>query len=131
MSLSFIHPFIYIDETEEKGRGVFCRENLEPDTLIEISPVIPLSKADRIKIHETALHDYYFSWGEDQLSGAIALGYISVYNHSEQPNCIYEADFDNNTIKLITQKNIKAGEELTINYNLDGNNENKLWFEVK
>lgn len=127
---SFIHPFIFVEQTEQKGRGVFCKADIEVNTLIEIAPVIPLSETDTKIIHKTALHDFYFLWGDDQLSSAIALGYVSMYNHSENPNCAYEADFENNTIKIITLNPILKFEELTINYNMDGNNDNKLWFEV-
>jgi uncharacterized protein len=128
---SFTHPFIFVDQTKEKGRGVYCSEDIDTESLIEIAPVIPLSVEDTLNIHKTTLHDYYFSWGDDQKCSAIALGYVSMYNHAEQPNCYYEADFENNTIKIISNRLIEKGEELTINYNMDGQNDNKLWFEVK
>jgi SET domain-containing protein len=131
MIYSFVHPFIFISQTEQKGRGVYCHQNIEANTLIEIAPVVPLSEKDTKIIHETALHDYYFSWGDDQKLSAVALGYVSMYNHAKTPNCSYEADFENNTIKIISLKEIPKGEELTINYNLDFNSDNKLWFEIK
>jgi len=39
-------------------------------------------------------------------------------------------DFDRKTIQIKAVRNIKAGEELTINYNGDWNNQKEIWFEV-
>jgi SET domain-containing protein len=39
-------------------------------------------------------------------------------------------DFEEDTIAVKTVRNIKKGEELTINYNGDWNDPAKLWFEV-
>lgn len=128
MLLSFTHPFIYVKNSQEKGRGVFCSETIEANTLLEIAPVVVLNEKDTAVIHKTHLHDYYFSWGENQEQSAIALGFISIYNHAENSNCYYEADFELNTIKIFTKKRIEKGTELTINYNMDTDKE--LWFEV-
>ena len=123
-----IHPLIYIANTEKKGRGIFALNDIEDQTLIEISPVVELSAADTKLIHKTKLHDYYFSWGEDQKGSAIALGYLSIYNHEVDCNCSYEADFKHNSIKITTRRLIPAGTELTINYNMDEMSTKKLWF---
>lgn len=128
--LSFINPFIIVKTTANKGRGVFCNETIEANTLIEIAPVIVLNEKDTATIHQTHLHDYYFSWGENQKQSAIALGYVSMYNHAENSNCYYEADFEKNTLKIFTKFNIQKGEELTINYNMDSDSEKNLWFKV-
>jgi hypothetical protein len=40
-------------------------------------------------------------------------------------------DFEEEIIQVKTVRNINAGEELTINYNGDWNNEKKVWFDVK
>jgi hypothetical protein len=40
-------------------------------------------------------------------------------------------DFDGETIMVKTVRNISRGEELTINYNGDWNDETRIWFEVE
>jgi SET domain-containing protein len=40
-------------------------------------------------------------------------------------------DFDEETIFVKTVRAIKKGEELTINYNGDWDDETKVWFEVE
>ncbi len=61
----------------------------------------------------------------------MALGYISLYNHAYQSNCEYEMNFRKQIITVTTVKNIKAGEELCINYNGNWNNKKEIWFDVK
>ncbi|XZF16027.1 SET domain-containing protein [Chitinophagaceae bacterium MMS25-I14] len=122
---------IYIDETENKGRGVFSLNDLPADTVIEVSPVIVMTNEDRKHLDQTLLHDYIFEWTpEGELKCCMALGYISVYNHSYASNCEYFMDYDRDSITIKTVREIKAGEELTINYNGDWNDERKVWFDV-
>ena len=40
-------------------------------------------------------------------------------------------DFEDDTIMVKTIRVIDNGEELTINYNGDWNDEKKVWFDVK
>lgn len=124
---NYINPFIEIKQTKNKGLGVFLHQKIEADTLLEIAPVIVLNEADTLIIHQTYLHDYYFAWDDNQKKSAIALGYISLYNHSKNPNCYYECDFENNTISIFTKENIKAGEELFIDYTMGEDKD--LWFK--
>ncbi|HSZ86783.1 MAG TPA: SET domain-containing protein-lysine N-methyltransferase, partial [Puia sp.] len=69
--------------------------------------------------------------GEKRNQCCIALGYVSIYNHSYQSNCEYEMDYKQELITIKTMRLIKAGEELFINYNGDWNNEKKIWFDAK
>lgn len=124
-----IIPFIEIKRTSNKGLGVFAIEDIEENTLIEVSPVIVLTEKDTKLIHKTHLHDYYFSWQDDQKSSAIALGYVSLYNHKVDSNCYYETYFEDKVIKIISRKKIEKGEELTINYNFDSLSKDKTWFK--
>ena len=126
-----ILPSLFIAPVPDKGRGVYTSEDLVKGTIIEVSPVIVMSQAERLLIDKTKLHDYIFEWGPHRDKCCMALGYISVYNHSYSSNCEYEMDFANAVIKIKTMRNIEAGEELFINYNGDWNNPKKLWFEVK
>ena len=123
-----IIPFIEIKKTKSKGLGVFATTEIKKNTLIEISPVIVLNENDTKLIHKTHLHDYYFSWYENQKSSAIALGYVSLYNHQVDSNCFYETFFEEKIIKIISRKDIAKGAELTINYNHDPMSKKNTWF---
>ncbi len=129
--LLMIYPELYIDKTDDRGRGVFTNQSIPANTIIEISPVIVMSAEERKLLDQTLLHDYIFEWGPDSKQCCMALGYVPVYNHSYQSNCEYEMDFANHVIKIKTVRNIEAGEELFINYNGDWNNSKRIWFDTK
>lgn len=126
-----IFPGLYIDRTDKRGRGVFTKESIPANTIIEISPVIIMSGDERKLLDQTLLHDYIFEWGADSKQCCMALGYVPVYNHSYNSNCEYEMDFKNELIKIKTIMAIEPGEELFINYNGDWNNAKPLWFDAK
>ena len=125
-----IFPFLEIKKTKNKGLGVFATEDIQKDTLIEISPVIVLGPNDTELIDKTNLYNYYFSWEEDQKSSAIGLGFVSLYNHQIDSNCFYESYFEDKVIRIITRKDILKGEELTINYHHDPMSSKPTWFDT-
>ena len=125
-----IKPYLYLKSVTNKGRAVFTKERIPVNTIIEESPVIVMDKADRVYLDKTLLHDYIFEWGEQKDKCCMALGYIPMYNHSYQSNCEYFMDFDEAVIQVKTITTIERGEELTINYNGDWNNNRKVWFDA-
>jgi SET domain-containing protein len=125
-----IHSGLHIQKTVNKGNGVFTNDSIEEGTIIEISPVVVMSLANRALLDQTLLHDYIFEWGHEKEKCAMALGYVPVYNHSYSSNCEYFMDYEDDVIFVKTVRNILPGEELTINYNGDWNDEKKVWFDV-
>lgn len=121
---------IYIKNTE-KGRGIFTDSPIKAGEEIEICPVIVCPEQDRKLIDQTELYNYYFLWGDNHELTALALGYGSLYNHSYTPNVIYECYYEEQYIKFIALQDILPHSELTINYNYDADNQDKLWFEVR
>ena len=128
---SYLLPWLYIKKTKVRGRGVYTKEPIAKDTLVELAPVIVMSAAERKVMDQTVLHDYIFEWGEDRLQCCMALGWIPVYNHAVPSNCIYEMNYKQELIYVLTVRDIAAGEELFINYNGDFDNPKKVWFEMK
>ncbi len=125
-----IHSSLYIDITEKKGKAVFTNEGIAAGEIIEVSPVIVMRKEDRLHLDQTLLHDYIFEWGETKVQCAMALGFIPIYNHSYYSNCEYFMDFEDETIFVKTVRAIEKGEELTINYNGDWDDQKRVWFDV-
>lgn len=126
-----LKDYLRVEATENKGRGVFTTEAIEADTIIEIAPVIVMSNADREHLDKTLLHDYIFEWGTDKDQCCMALGLIPMYNHSYSSNSDYYMDFEEQMMVVKTVRKIEVGEEITINYNGDWDNEKKLWFEAE
>ena len=120
---------IYVDKAGKKGRGVFTKQAIAANTVIEISPVIVLNEKDRKLVEKTKLFYYIFEWGEKVDQGVIGLGYVSMYNHTSPSNCEYEMDYKKETIAIKTMRDIEAGEELTINYSAGWDDFEPVWFK--
>jgi SET domain-containing protein len=123
---------IFIQQTSSKGRGVFCNETIPQNATIETAAVIVMTAEERAYLDKTLLHDYIFEWQpEGKNLCCMALGNVPIYNHSYQSNCEYFMDYEAQTISIKTVREIETGEELTINYNGDWNDEKNVWFDVK
>ena len=113
---------------EGHGRGMFaCRRFLKGE-LIERAPIVAIDEKKWPNAAKTILSDYAFDWGEKDEHAAIALGYISIYNHSYSPNAQLEQMLDELMMEIIAIKDIEAGEQIMINYNGDPENQDPLWF---
>ncbi len=107
-----------------KGRGVFARKAIGAGALIEAAPVVIVPAAQRDLLDRTILHDYYFVWdgGGDDQSVAIALGLVSLCNHSRRPSARVRCNYTRATLDLVALTAIAPGGEITIDYNCP------LWF---
>ena len=126
-----VKEFLYFKKTAAKGRGVFTKEKIRAKIIVEESPVIVMSSNERKLLDKTLLHDYIFEWGDDKRKCCMALGFVPLYNHSYESNCEYFMDFEKETIQIKTVRSIEKGEELTINYNGNWNDNKKVWFDAK
>ena len=126
-----LKPYLFVGQTASMGRGVFTRERILSGTVVELSPVIVMSMGDRLHLDKTRLHDYIFEWGKNKDKCCMALGLVPIYNHSYKSNCEYFMDYEDDTIMVKAVKVIENGDELTINYNGNWNDNTKLWFDAK
>lgn len=103
---------IYIDKSSIGGRGVFAKEDIKKDELIETAPYILIGDSDA----SGELLHYEFGHKDDQ--NIFCLGYGSMYNHSKKPNIEYRYSTNElgNCLDFVTLKDIKKGEELFIGY---------------
>lgn len=118
-----------VGKTEKMGRGMFAMRDIKKDEVIEECEIITFSPDDRILIDKTCFYNYYFGWCDGK--GAIALGNGSLYNHSYSPNTRYDKNFDKGIISFIAIKDISADDEITVNYNGDPSNQEKIWFDAQ
>lgn len=117
-----------VRRTARMGWGVFTREAIHAETLVEESPVIVMDADARALLDRTPLHDYIFEWGEDRRLCCMAMGYLPIYNHATPSNCEYEMDFDRGVIAVKTVRDLAAGEQLFVNYNGDWDDARPVWF---
>ena len=126
-----MHLYLEVRQSPGRGRGVWATAPIAAGTMLEESPVIVMSAADRAHLDQTLLHDYIFEWQPDgQQLCCMALGYVPLYNHACPSNSEYLMDYDHQTIRVVTMRDIAAGEEVTINYQGDFDDATPVWFEL-
>jgi hypothetical protein len=112
----------YLQDTgTPKGRGVFAQCDFASGTIVEECPVMLLTMA--FGLLPPQVQRVVFNWGvlaKTDDCTALALGYGSLYNHDNPANMRYVANPANGTLRFIAVRDIRAGEELTINYNAIG-----------
>jgi SET domain-containing protein len=123
---------ITIGNSKGRGRGIFAARRFEPGETIEVCPVIALSETDARVLDGTGLYDYYFGWGRDGKSAAIALGYGSLYNHSPSPNASHHKNAADGLMLVVAVRRIERGEEIFIRYDTGaGGDAQQMWFDVR
>ncbi|MFJ7732949.1 SET domain-containing protein [Lysinibacillus sp. NPDC097231] len=110
----------------EFNRGVFATRDIQKGELLHEAPVISYPNEQHQYVEQTILGDYAFEYGIGQ--SAILLGYGMLFNHSYEPNATYEINFKNRTFDFFAYTDIKAGDEILINYNGDVDDKDELWF---
>lgn len=107
---------IQVRKSPIHGWGVFATENIEEGEIIEECPFLRLP----VKRGETnyTLIDYTFVYpkGSDWEHHVIALGYGSLYNHSDEPNATWETETNNEIFKFVALKPILKDEEIVTYY---------------
>jgi SET domain-containing protein len=118
---------IYIDQSPVHGWGVFAKQDIKSGELIEECPVLtlPILKGDVTPL----LIDYRFNWpqGDEWEEQVVALGFGSLYNHSNDPNAVWISSDVRKCFIFYATRDIKEGEEIFVwygdeNYWNDGRN---------
>jgi len=121
--------------SEGKGKGAFAKIDIKRKTVIDVANVILIPNKDYKKIRKTVLYDYCYIWEDPKhkpdFDNAITLSISQFINHSFKPNAKYLYDYETKTIEYSAIRDIKKGEELTVNYNGLVNDNSPIWFEVK
>ena len=133
----FISHKIEVRESSIHGLGVFAKERLEKNELVEAAPIILFHRdtcevlgaglKSRVSldpdiplrlegVHDRhVLMDYPFEWSNKMM--AFGLGYAGIYNHStETPNARWRPNFEYESIDISTKCVVEPGEEITMRY---------------
>lgn len=123
------------DTGTPKGRGVFALQALHAGEVVEICPVVIFETPSEAL--PEAIDRLMFDWGvlaKKPGTDALALGYGSLYNDDNPANMRYEAIPSEAVLRFIAVRDIKADEELTINYSARGGGatwHDDNWFDRK
>ena len=124
---------VYIGKSKiiNAGRGVFAREDIKKNEIIERCPIIEVSKYDTSNLKESFLVTYFFYFGKNKERLVIVLGFGSIYNHSYKPNAKFKMKHKEKIVDFIALSDIKKDDEITFNYYNSGKaQKSPLWFEV-
>lgn len=97
------------------ARGVFSNKNFNKGDIVEIAPFIEEKKEHIFKDKEYAIcfDDYIFKRRRNG-NGAIMLGFVSIYNHSDNPNVFIKTIHNYGIVTAL--RDIKKDEEILISY---------------
>lgn len=113
----------YVAISSIHGRGVFAQRAIKKGTIIEECPIIKM-KLQEMTVRKQMLLNYYaFMIDEQNEYTGIALGYGSLYNHSDNCNATYYFDKEKELMIFEAIQPIAKNQEITINYlgpNSDG-----------
>ena len=123
---------ICVKNSPVHGLGIFATEKIIGGELIEECPILSLP----MKFGETSslFIDYRFNWpsGSSQWEEqVVALGFASLYNHSESPNAYWFSNYEKRTFSFVSSRDIEPGEEIfvwygDVSYWNDGRNFSKI-----
>ena len=114
------------------GWGIFTKEDIDEGVVIEIAPIVVYPKrlmevaiwscqADGVPSADLKLDQYTLNWGSE---GGFPMGWVGLYNHKDDNNCEFFADYTDNLVGIKTIKPISAVEQLFVSYG-------EHWFEKK
>lgn len=99
-------------ELDTEGLGVFAARDFKKGEIVEICPYLQIFKGH--VDDQCELIDYTFDF--DNESEVLILGYGSMYNHHKNHNLEYIFDEDTDMFEYSCIRDIKCGEELTVDY---------------
>jgi SET domain-containing protein len=132
MDIIFPSSKIYISQSKISDLGVFARVKIKKGEIFEESPAIVIPNDQLEDLAKTEIVNYiFFDWQKDLNTGAVVLGYGSLFNHSDNNNAEYEILPSEGVIRFTATRDIKTDGEITTNYHGKSRYKGKLWFEVK
>lgn len=125
------HPGLYLEQVRDKGRGVFCLQDLKAKEVIEVAPLVLFPESEHDALGKTLLINYVFGGGnlpaqflkmqgysDPAKAVALPMGITSICNHLAEPNAQYEFKVDDLSpfAVLSASRDIPKGEEISVSY---------------
>lgn len=109
--MPFVDPRLKMGWNEHIGFGVFAEKPITKGEFVEMAPVVVADK-----MPDGDLAKYVIAW-EDRV--ALPLGWTMIYNHSDENSCEMIANFQDRILAIVSNRDIREGEQLTVNYGPD------------
>ena len=120
---------IVVKMTATMGRGVFAARPINTgDILDDIFYTIEVPPHERESLTGATPSRFWFE-NDAEGTALLALGYISLLNHSLSPNIdpCWHLRPEGQVVQLRAIKDIAAGEQLFIDYRFDGDMSDPVW----
>ena len=110
-----------VSRSELHGHGCFITGDSSAGEIVGTSRFLAFPPEETARLFRTKVKNYLFYLREGDAEGgpfhsALAMGPISFCNHSPDPNCDFVVDETAGEIRLTARRDLKAGEEITIDY---------------
>ena len=127
----FQHPGLEVRKSNVHGYGVFTKEFIYKDDLIEdcvvpyqtIEPGYEYLDGKLFRRNINVLEAYRFIGPKDDYGQVrfwmVATGYAMVYNHKAEPNIIWRHNINQRLISFSALRDIQPGEELCMDYGVN------------
>lgn len=129
----FRHENLYINLAGDKGRGLFCRDDIKSGTIIEVAPVMLYDDKEAALLGKTRFCDYVFAATalapkllkrekikDPKGSGFLVMGAASYCNYARDPNAVPEFvdEYHTGFAILKARRDIPKDTEITIDYGI-------------
>ncbi len=112
----YTNPKIQIRRSSVHGWGVFAKEDIMADEILEEVPflILPINKGEVSSL----MIDYRFNYpsGLDWNHQVLPLGFGCFYNHSENPSALWYSEEDSEIFVFKSTRMIPKGEEIFVYY---------------
>jgi uncharacterized protein len=114
---SYLENELEVRESSLHGKGIVTKVNIPEGEIICIIAGEVIDEAECIRREDEEANVYIFCNGENYID-TDKTELIKNLNHFCIPNC-YVDDRDESSLILVAERDIKAGEELTIDYDYE------------
>ena len=103
------------------GRGIIAEKDIKRGEVITNCELLVLSPDDTIKVNETDLKWYTFTFNAETRQDCLVMGDGEIFNHDDDANVLYGLiEFNGRKLmRFQASRDIKRGEQLFIDYGAD------------